>query len=110
MHRNSITNWLRDACVQKLVSEFQENIQHKREDMTMASVHRTQSPLLQKAVEKLEAMLESKSPQRQMDAIAFLLNGSVAPQEKQDTSHGAPSLIRLEPALRSLLRVKQSVV
>ena len=108
-HFNSVTNWLRDERVQALVTTFQENIQDKLENMALESTHRKNSPLLIKAAEQLEKLLESKSPQRQMEAIKFLLNGSITHHEKQDGPQGEQlSPLRLDPELRSRLRVTRS--
>ena len=112
VHRNSIGNWLKDERVQALISEFQENIQLKLEDMSIEAVHRKHGLLLTKAVQKLEQMLESKSPRRQLEAVRFLLaHGALDDviHKKQDTLQGErPSLIRLDPQLHSRLRVTQS--
>jgi|SRR5882724_2625687 len=112
VHRNSVTNWLKDERVQVLVGEFQEHIQSKLEDMTIESVHRKNTLLLTKAVEKLEQLLESKSQKRQLAVIKMLLEYGALPQvrhEIQDAPHEErPSLIRLDPALRSRMKVKQS--
>ena len=108
VHRNSITNWLKDARVQVLVGEFQQGIQDKLEDMTIEAVHRKNTLLLTKAVEKLEQLLESKSQKRQLAVIKMLLEYGALPhviQEKQDDPQKErPSLIRLDPKLRAHVR------
>ena len=108
LHYNSITNYLKDERVQALVSEFQENIQSKLEDMTQESVYRKGGPLLVKAVDKLEEMLASKSQKRQLAVIKLLLEHGALPQvrhEIQDAPQGErPSRIQLDPKLRAHVR------
>jgi hypothetical protein len=109
IHHNSVTNWLKDERVQALVREFQQDIQDKLATMAVESTHRKNGPLIMKAVDKLEQMLEAKSPQRQLDAIQFLLGGPLAHQDAQKRPQGEqPSLIRLRPEVRSSLKSKES--
>jgi hypothetical protein len=111
VHRNSIGNWLKNRQVQALVSEFQENIQHKLEDMSIEATRRKHDRLIVQAVDKLESMLTSKSTRRQLAAIKLLLTYGKLPgvtDEAQDEPQERQSLIRLDPELRSRLRVTQS--
>jgi len=113
IHHNSVTNWLKDARVQVLVDELQQGIQDKLESISIEAVHRKNTLLLTKAVEKLEQLLESKSQKRQLAVIKLLLEygalDGVPPQEQPQPPQGErPSLIRLDPALRSRLRVTES--
>ncbi len=108
VHRNSVTNWLKDERVQVLVDELQQGIQDKLENMTIESVHRKNTLLLTKAVEKLEQLLESKSQKRQLGVIRLLLEHGALPhviQEKQADPQGErPSRIQLDPKLRAHVR------
>jgi hypothetical protein len=112
VHRNSIGNWLRDERFQRLVAKFQNDIERKFADMTVEAVHRKHGLLFTKAVEKLEAMLESKSQKRQMQVIKFLLESGALDdviRKKQGDQQGEQfSPLRLDPELRSRLRVTQS--
>jgi len=112
IHHNSVTNWLKDERIQRLVSELQQGIQDKLEEGAITSVCHKNTLLLTKAVEKLEAMLESKSQRRQLQVIRLLLEYGALDDvihKKQDEPQGErPSLIRLDPELRSRLRVTQS--
>ena len=80
--------------------------------MAVESTYRDNQPLLVKAVDKLEAMLESKSQKRQMQAIKLLLNlHDIEIPERPAPGHTTqerPSLIRLDPALQGKMKVKQS--
>ncbi|GEM_PF-6368475 len=97
IHFNSITRWVKkDERFQALVTQFQEDIAQKLEDMALESMFRKNSPLIQKATSKLNEMLEGKSQRKQMDAIQFLLNGPTPHQDTQKTRQERPSLIRLE--------------
>jgi transposase-like protein len=112
VHRNSIGNWLKNRQVQALVSEFQENIQHKLEDMSIEATRRKHDRLIVQAVEKLEKMLTSKSTRRQLEAIKFLMTYGPLPEdshhEQPQGSQGQLSSLRLDPQLQSRLRVTQS--
>jgi transposase-like protein len=114
IHHNSVTNWLKDARIQALVGEFQRDMQDKIEVMALEAVTRKNTFLLSKAIETLERMLTSKSQRKQLAVIRLLLEYGVLDdviQKKQDDPQGErPSPIRLDPQLRSRLRVKQSVV
>jgi transposase len=112
VHRNSVTNWLRDERIQALVNEFQQGMQDKMEGMALESVQRKNGLLLGKAIETLERMLTSKSQRKQLAVIRLLLEYGVLDDvihKKQDDHQGEQlSHIRLDPELRSRLRVTQS--
>jgi Sigma-70, region 4. len=110
IHHNSVTNWLKDARIQALVSEFQRDMQDKLEGMALESVQRKNGLLLGKAIETLERMLTSKSQRKQLAVIRLLLEYGVLDEvihKKQGDAQGEqPSPIRLDLELRSRLRVK----
>jgi transposase-like protein len=112
IHHNSVTNWLKDARIQALVSEFQRDMQDKLEGMALESVQRKNGLLLGKAIETLETMLTSKSQRKQLAVIRLLLEYGVLDEvihKKQGDAQGEqPSPIRLDPKLRTHLKVTQS--
>jgi transposase-like protein len=112
IHHNSVTNWLKDERIQALVNEIQHDIQDKMEGMALESVQRKNTFLLSKAIETLERMLTSKSQKKQLAVIRLLLEYGVLDEvihKKQDEPQGEQiSPLRLDPELRSRLRVTQS--
>jgi ParB-like chromosome segregation protein Spo0J len=108
IHRNSVRNWLRDERIQTLVSEVQERMQNKLESLAVQSTVKSNSPLMQKAAQKLDAMLDGRSVKRQLMAIDFLLNGSMPSQEKQQDQREHETFIRIDPVIYNRVQAKQS--
>ena len=105
VNRNTVTNLLKDAQVQALVEKYQADIERKLLDMALESTHRDNGALMEKAVEKLSAMLDGKSSKQRMEAIRFLLHGALPdqkPQEKPQEESSYP--LRLPQEIRALLR------
>jgi hypothetical protein len=80
--------------------------------MSIEATRRKHDGLIVQAVEKLEKMLTSRSTRRQLEAIKVLLTYGRLPgvsEETQDDLQGEQlSPLRLDPELRSRLRVTQS--
>jgi DNA-binding CsgD family transcriptional regulator len=107
INRNTVTNLTKNAQVQALVTEFQQGIQDKMESQTLRSIQHKNALLLPKALEKLEAMLDSRSQKKQMQVIKFLLSygarpgGSDAPL---DPVQEGQSHLQLSPEARAWLK------
>jgi transposase-like protein len=112
IHHNSVTNWLKDARIQALVNELQQGIQEKLEEGAIKSVCHRNTLLLGKAIQKLEEMLTSKSQRKQLAVIRLLLEygvlDDVIHKKQNDFQREEFSPLRLDPELRSRLRVTQS--
>jgi hypothetical protein len=114
VHRNSLVNWLKDPRIQALVQEVQARLQDRLEEGAMASVGYKNTALVGKAIERLEQMLQSKSPKRQMTAIKLLLEYGALPgssdesQEKPQESREQETFIRIDPVVYNRVQAKQS--
>src|SRR5207245_8911050 len=89
-----------------------QGIQEMLEEGAIASVCHRNTLLLTKAVEKLEAMLQSKSQRRQLAVIKLLLEYGALPgvsdARQEDPQEGRPSRIRLDPQLQVRMKEQQS--
>jgi hypothetical protein len=111
VHRNSLVNWLKDPRIQALVHEVQARIQDRLEEGAMASVGYENAALVGKAVERLEQMLQSKSPKRQVAAIKLLLEYGPLPSgsdEPQEAPQESQSPLRLSPEAQAWLKVQKA--
>jgi ribosomal protein S13 len=108
IRRNSIRNWLRDERIQSLVSEVQERVQQKLESLAIESTVRGNTRLMQKATQKLHAMLDGRSVKRQLMAIDFLLNGAMPSQEQLEDQREHETCIRIDPVVYNRVQAKQS--
>jgi hypothetical protein len=112
VNRNSISSWARDPRILELVERFQSDIEHKLEDMSIEATRRKHDQLIVQAVQKLEAMLTSKSTRRQLEAIKLLLAYGELHESSQYEQPQGPqegqTRIRLSPELRPHLKVTQS--
>jgi hypothetical protein len=112
INRNSITLWVKDQRIQDLITKFQADIERKFLDMALESTHQDNSPLMQKAADKLSEMLDSKSQKRQLGVIKFLLESGMLDEvlqqrERERRQQESSSPLRLSDDLRMQMKAKQ---
>jgi len=111
INRNTPTNLMKNEQVQALVAEFQQGMQDKMESQTLEFIQHKNALLLPKALQKLEAMLDSRSQKKQMQVVRFLLSygarpgGSEAPLGPVQESQ---SPLRLSPEAQAWLKAQKA--